>query len=60
MQARGVGEKQARIMLMYAFVSEALDQISIPEFKAYVDFLVEKRLTGEKIENQCIKLHMNK
>lgn len=59
MRARGVGEKQARIMLMYAFVSEAIEKISIPEFKAYVDYLVEKRLTGEKVENQCIKLHLN-
>lgn len=47
LRARGIGEKEARMMLMNAFASEALGLIRIEAVHDRIDELVEKRLKGE-------------
>ena len=60
MQARGISFEYARIMLLNAFASEVTKQLEIKPFRSFVDFLVEKRLGGQKIKNQCTKLSLLK
>lgn len=47
MQQRGVSEKEARLLLEYAFVDEVLEHISLPPLKDRIARLVEKRFRGE-------------
>ena len=56
MRARGIGEKRAKTLLLSAFAEEVLENIQIPQFFLYTKLLVEKRLSGEKVERQCEKL----
>lgn len=56
LQSRGIGFKEAQILLLNAFASAVIDKIQIPEFKRFVKFLIEKRMSGEKIEGQCAML----
>jgi len=53
LQARGIGIKEAQILLLNAFASTVIDKIKIPEFRRFVKFLIEKRMSGDKIEGQC-------
>jgi len=53
LQSRGIGFKEARILLLNAFANEVIDKISIPEFKRFVKFLIEKRMSGDKLDGQC-------
>ncbi len=47
MEQRGVPEKEARLLLEYAFVDEVLAQISLSPLKDRIARLVEKRFRGE-------------
>jgi Fe-S cluster assembly protein SufD len=47
LQARGISKKEARLLLMNAFVSEILDNIKIPVLQDRIRFLVNQRLRGE-------------
>jgi Fe-S cluster assembly protein SufD len=47
LRARGIGEKEARLMLMSAFSYEVLHEIDIDPLKDRIMDLVEKRLRGE-------------
>jgi Fe-S cluster assembly protein SufD len=59
MLTRGIGEKTARQLLMFAFAHEVIDKISIDVLKERLDHLVEKRLKGElSICDQCM-VHCN-
>jgi len=53
LQSRGIGFKEARILLLNAFANEVIDKITIPEFRRFVKFLIEKRMSGDKLEGQC-------
>ncbi|MBL0744063.1 Fe-S cluster assembly protein SufD [Chryseolinea lacunae] len=44
LQARGIAKDTARAMMLYAFVGEILENVKIPELKAYLDKLVSERL----------------
>jgi Fe-S cluster assembly protein SufD len=46
-RARGIDEKQARMMLMNAFAHEVIQQIKVMPLRNRIDELVEKRLKGE-------------
>jgi len=47
LKTRGIGEAEARMMLMYAFAHEIIKEIRIPVLvERYAD-LVDKRLRGE-------------
>lgn len=51
MQARGISLKEARMMLMFAFVNEIIDTIRIDVLKDRLHVLTEKRFRGEL--NKC-------
>ncbi|MFV0392528.1 MAG: Fe-S cluster assembly protein SufD [Paludibacteraceae bacterium] len=47
MRQRGIPEKEAKLLLMFAFAAEVLEDIRIDAFKDEVKLLVEKRLRGK-------------
>ena len=47
MRQRGIAEREARLMLMFAFVSDVLDYIHHEPLKDKMRYLVEKRLKGD-------------
>ena len=47
MRTRGIAEKEARLLLMFAFVNEVIDTIGLEPLKARLHQLVEKRFRGE-------------
>ena len=51
MQQRGISLKEARLLLMFAFVNEVIDTIRIDALKDRLHLLVEKRFRGEL--NKC-------
>ena len=51
MRSRGINEKEARLLLMFAFVNEVIDTIRLDALKDRLHLLVEKRFRGEL--NRC-------
>lgn len=51
MQQRGIPRKEARMLLMFAFVNDVIDTISLEALKERLHVLVEKRFRGQL--NQC-------
>lgn len=47
MQQRGISQKEARLLLMFAFVNEVIDQMRMEALKDRLHLLVEKRFRGE-------------
>jgi len=47
LQTRGINEKEARLMLMFAFAHEVLSNIRVEQLRLSIDRLVNKRLRGE-------------
>jgi Fe-S cluster assembly protein SufD len=47
LRTRGIGEHEARLMIMYAFADEVLSKISIDPLRERIEELVDKRLRGE-------------
>ncbi len=47
LRARGISEKEARLLLMFAFTSDVLNTIRIDALKDRLHLLVEKRFKGE-------------
>ena len=47
MQARGISEEEARLLLMFAFTNDVIENIRIPALQDRMKILVEKRLRGE-------------
>ncbi len=47
LQTRGINEKEARLMLMFAFAHEVLTNIRVEQLRQSIDRLVNKRLRGE-------------
>lgn len=47
MRARGISQKEARLLLMFAFVNEVVDSIRLDALKDRLHILVEKRFRGE-------------
>ena len=54
MQARGISEKEARMLLMYAFAADIIDQIKMEPLRDRMRMLIEKRFKGELTKcSQC-------
>lgn len=51
MRQRGISEKEAKLLLEFAFVNEVVDQIQLEPLKERLLYLVEKRFRGEL--NKC-------
>lgn len=47
LRARGIGEDDARMMLMNAFANEVIRKITIPALRDSMEQLIEKRLKGD-------------
>lgn len=47
LRARGISEKEARLMIMFAFADEVLTQIGVPVLRERMEELVNKRLRGD-------------
>ncbi len=47
MRQRGIRESEARLLLMYAFTADVIENIRIDALKDRIKLLVEKRLRGE-------------
>lgn len=47
MRQRGIPEKEARLLLMYAFTADVVENIRIDALQDRIKYLVEKRLRGE-------------
>lgn len=47
MRQRGIPEVEARLLLMFAFTADVIEQIRIPALQDRMKMLVEKRLRGE-------------
>lgn len=59
LRSRGLCERSARQLMMFAFAHEVVEKISIDLLRERLDHLVEKRLKGElSICDQCV-LHCN-
>lgn len=51
MRQRGISEKEAKLLLEFAFVNEVVDQIQLEPLNERLRYLVEKRFRGEL--NKC-------
>jgi Fe-S cluster assembly protein SufD len=47
LRSRGIPEKEARMLLMFAFVSDVIDNVRLDVLKDRLHLLVEKRFRGE-------------
>ena len=47
LRSRGIGYKEARLMLMYAFADDIISQITVQPLRHRISELVDKRLRGE-------------
>ena len=47
LRARGIGEKEARTMLMNAFAHEVIQKVTIEPLRERLSELIEKRMSGE-------------
>ena len=47
LQARGIPEKEAKMLLMVAFTKDVLDLINIESLKERLEYLIDKRFRGE-------------
>lgn len=47
MRQRGISEKEARLLLMYAFTADVTEHIGIDALKQRIQLMIEKRLRGE-------------
>lgn len=54
-RSRGICERNARMLLMYAFAAEVIQKINIESLRERLDVMVQKRLKGElSICDQCV------
>lgn len=54
LQSRGINRRKAETLLLTAFVKDVIDKVKIEPYKDYLQILIDKRLKGEKEENQCM------
>ncbi|KKK45114.1 hypothetical protein LCGC14_3166010, partial [marine sediment metagenome] len=44
MRTRGIGKKEARALLMYAFANNVLESVKIPQIKARINKLIANKI----------------
>jgi len=47
LRTRGIGEREARLMIMYAFADDVVSKIKIEPLRERIEVLVDKRLRGD-------------
>jgi Fe-S cluster assembly protein SufD len=45
LKSRGIPEKEARALLMYAFANNVLESVKIPQLKKSINKLIAKKLS---------------
>jgi Fe-S cluster assembly protein SufD len=53
LRSRGISERNAKTLMLYAFISDVINQINLTPYKELLYFLLNKRLKGDKIEGLC-------
>lgn len=56
MRQRGISEREAKMLLQFAFINEAIDQIRLEPLRDRLHYLVEKRFRGELFKCEGCKL----
>lgn len=56
MRQRGISEKEAKLLLEFAFINEVVDQIKLEPLRDRLHYLVEKRFRGELSKCEGCKL----
>ncbi len=57
LRARGIREKEAKLLLMYAFAHDVIQKIQIPALQERIQDLVDKRLRGELSRCNACQMH---
>lgn len=57
LQSRGIPEREARLMLMYAFANEIISKITLAPLRERIDHLVDLRLRGELSRCNSCPMH---
>jgi Fe-S cluster assembly protein SufD len=60
LRSRGIGEAEARLMLMFGFAHEIVGRVRLEPLRDQIDDLVEKRLRGELTKCYNCVLHCKK
>jgi Fe-S cluster assembly protein SufD len=60
LRSRGIGEAEARLMMMVGFASEIVGKVRLEPLREQIDDLVEKRLRGELTKCYNCVLHCKK
>ncbi len=53
LRSRGISVENARLLLLISFAEEVVEKVQIEQLKLYYKYLIEKRLSGDKVELQC-------
>ena len=56
MRQRGISEKEAKLLLEFAFINEVIDKIQLEPLRDRLHYLVEKRFRGELSKCEGCKL----
>jgi Fe-S cluster assembly protein SufD len=57
MRTRGIPEQEARLLLMFAFMGDVIDQVNLEPLRDRLKQLVEKRFRGELSRCNSCALH---
>lgn len=57
LRARGIPEKEAKLLLMYAFANDVIKTIQVPALQERIQDLVDKRLRGELSRCNSCQMH---
>ena len=57
LRSRGIGYKEARHLIMYAFANEVMNKISLDPLKERMNEMVEKRLRGDLARCENCNIH---
>jgi Fe-S cluster assembly protein SufD len=60
LRSRGIGYKEARHLMMFAFANEVIEKITLQPLQERMNDLVEKRLRGDLIDCENCMLHFIK
>ncbi|PLX22312.1 MAG: Fe-S cluster assembly protein SufD [Marinilabiliales bacterium] len=57
LRARGIPQKEAKLLLMYAFANDVIKAIQVPALQERIQDLVDKRLRGELSRCNSCQMH---
>ena len=60
LRSRGIGESEARLMMMFGFAHEIVGRVRLAPLREQIDDLVDKRLRGELTKCYNCVLHCQK